>query len=509
MVARGTLFRIWDRCGTIMSVTHTHTQTHTCMRASPVHVHRTAVAFFKQSRNAVVAPIDSLHMSSTLAFFLFCRQADTYIFSTELLQYLPVDIRGIIPSPAWSSGSGMIGQDMYLFGGCAGSIMSAQLLSFRIDLKVEPNNCFASGTGLTTSIAGIRTDVLVQTRESRLTNRTTFRSNVETTFLSSTNQTLIWGRNTSYGAGLTLSAQLVTAASASSEQLGLIPCRVVDLGLGLYHISYSVEQGTLFKLFISLDESQIPGSPFTVQLQPRDVAAPSSSTVTSYGYGHQIAEKGASATVVIQMRDQFGNAIYDNRYLKNGNAITSDELFHMSQQQVWIGRMNETIILTAQLGPSLDQLQTIPIRIVHNSKGGTFNLTYDVPSDLDQFLLIISINNATLIGSPFLVEGLNSVGVTNGFKIAFYVLAGIVITICLILSGLVYRYRSIPIIRTASPNFLHILIFGSIMCSMSVIFLTLDQHDFGCRGFHSFLSIGLVVSMSALLAKSHRVMKVS
>ena len=434
--------------------------------------------------------------------------ADTYVFHIERQRFVPLSIRGIGPTAAWSASASKVGDAIVFFGGCLGESYSNQLLSLRIDLQVESDNCYAFGPGLKSANSGEQAHFYIQTREAErvmgdVSNHITNGVSSTSRYYPSMNRTIIWSKNQTFGVGLDFSAQLVTTSSTSSDQLGLVLGKVYDLGGGNYHVAYTLTKGRKFKLFVALDQANIPGSPFTVTLEPRSEVDPSQSTAS--GYGMQLVEKSSVGVVVVQLSDEYGNEIIDERFIRGG--LTPQEYHRMETQKEWITTYNSTLKFTAQLGDTLRTLQSIPIKVINNHNG-TFNLTYNVPAQYSTFFLDIRLNNVSIASSPYLVIGLDPVELSDGLVIAFYVLAILVMVLSTIFSILVFRYRAEPAIRSSSPNFLQLLIVGSILSGISVIFLVTLSDDFGCQCFPPFLSVGLVTSTAALLAKSHRVMKI-
>ena len=93
---------------------------------------------------------------------------------------------------------------------------------------------------------------------------------------------------------------------------------------------------------------------------------------------------------------------------------------------------------------------------------------------------------------------------TIGKIVGVIALSALVVAVCLLCGCAVARFRGEMVMRSSSPTFLFVLIAGSCLSALSVVFLAIEGSDQACQAFHTLLSVGLVLGMAALLAKSHR-----
>ena len=396
---------------------------------------------------------------------------------------------------------------MYVHGGCQGSNFWDQLSVLRIGLAIQAENCEATGSGLSTAVAGTEASFAIQIREfTRVVNSTT----VDGVTINSTQ--IIFGANAAYGAGL-LSSFSVQLVSSSNGALSLLPATVTEVGAGLYHCTYTASVGRSYRLFVLFEGQPIPGSPFQLTLEPELVVGPTRSR--AQGLGISQVQKGALASLRIQAADRNGNIYSDARFL----AASSSSVDGSNATEGWRGSDpvsynvswptadGGVFVLSAAIGPSAAATAPIPFSAL-NYRNGSFGMRYAAPTDAPSFVLRIFTNGQDIAGSPFTVEALNDLSLAPGLVIALWVVSFLVIAVCLLASALVHYWRAESVMRSSSPNFLHLLILGSVLSALSVVFLAQEGSDSACQAFHTLLSVGIILGMAALLAKSHRVMRI-
>jgi len=228
-------------------------------------------------------------------------------------------VRGVPPRLTWS-GAGTVargGDALLVHGGCFGDVFSDQLLALHIGLVVRASNCHVTGAGLARATAG-RTGVFyIQTRESRPGGANQTGGGSETAAYG-----MVWGKNTTYGTGLDIPAQLLSFPSSSGGGGGstsapaqpmLVSVRLTELGKGLYRGVYAATLGESMQLFVTLDDAPVPGSPFLIRLEPSPTA--SATHTSASGWGTNVTERGGAGLVRIQMADAYGNPHRDTPFL--------------------------------------------------------------------------------------------------------------------------------------------------------------------------------------------------
>ena len=370
-----------------------------------------------------------------------------------------------------------------------------QLMVLRIGLAIVADNCYASGVGLTSAVAGTPGSFSVQTKEF-----------VPSGIVTTNASRVIFGADATYGTGLSarFSAQLVS--SASNGQLALLPTTISEVGGGLYTVSYLASVGRSYQVFVLFDGVQIPGSPFSLTLEPALQVGPAQSTAAGLGVAQ--VEKGGPGMLLLQAADVHGNAFRDGSFLAPSNdTIHWQSSDPVTQQLAWptSDGANFTISVSISLG-SASSASPVPFSAL-NWRNGSFSVAYRAPES-NQFLLRVSANGQDITGSPFAVEALDSIVLPPATVAGLWAAALIVVAFCVVGSVIVHVYRREPVMRSSSPNFLQLLILGSIMMALSVLGFARENSDSACQAAHTLLSVGLVLGMAALLAKSHRVMRI-
>ena len=429
----------------------------------------------KRAYHVMVATSDKIYIQGGAyqdRSTVFYYYSDTFVFDIQLETFVPIKIGGIPPPIMWSAQAVLYGSDIILHGGCAGDSFYSDVYALKLGVLVGADNCEASGDGLHTAVAGEQATFSIQTRE----------------YIKSGNETA-FGAVIDYGTGLLVSCQLVRADSQGD--VVLIQADVEEIGGGAYQLTYVANFGTQYRSYVYVGSVQIPGSPFTMSLQPQ--SSPSASRTTADGLGIALAKKGGEGAVQVHLKDQFGNAI--------SNSLVNITASGMSDN----GSLS-IVQLTVSNGPSANSLASIPIHVT--SSNGSVVVSYSVPEDKETYVLSIQLNNQAIAGSPFTVTALDPIHLPHATVVAFLVLSAFNIAICFFAGAIVRDNHLQPIMRASSPNFLYVLILGSIMSSLSVIALVLEGRDDACQAYHSLLSIGVVVMMSSLLAKAYRVAKI-
>jgi hypothetical protein len=408
---------------------------------------------------------------------VFYYYNDCFAFDTQLQTFVPLRVGGDKPPIMWSASAALHGSDVLLHGGCAGGSFYSNVYALKLGVLIGAENCEASGVGLRTAIAGSASTFTIQTRE-RLS--------------SDTNETA-FGSVIAYGTGLPITCQLVQL-STGSRDVTLVQGVVTEEGGGRYTITYTASFGTTYRVYVYVERVEIPGSPFTLTLAPQPSA--NAPRTTAAGNGVTQTAKGNTAVSRIQISDNFGNAFSNASHyeqLPNGTFVDAAGLY-------------SALTLTATIGPTVST--QLPVSGGFTNEGnGSFLLTYSVPSD-DTYVLAIQLNGQPIGGSPFTVEALDPIRLPRATVIAFLVLAAFNIAMCLSANVFIHVSRKRTMMRASSPTFLQVLVVGSILSSLSVVFLVLEGHDYACQSYHSLLSIGVVVMMASLLAKAYRVAKI-
>jgi hypothetical protein len=227
-------------------------------------------------------------------------------------QWLDVTIRGTSPPRRWSAASVMLSKanSIFQYGGYAGELVYDSPYLLLLDVGVDASNCQASGIGTQWSRAGDTTWFTIVTRASTLLS----------------NGSVVWGEQLSYGNGLTFEVRAVAQAARGIQfQVG----DVTELGNGVYNVTYTVIYGSLYSLFVRLDDIDVPGSPFQVTVIPRSADG---STSRALGRGLQAAVRDEVSSFIVQSYDEFENTRYNS---------TVDEV---SLIQVWPSSLQPTII---------------------------------------------------------------------------------------------------------------------------------------------------------------------
>ena len=434
---------------------------------------------------------------------------DVFAFDVFTREWIPVKVQGVPPQLAWSANADVLDDDVYLSGGCLNANYWSQLVVLKLGLALQAANCYASGPGLTSAVAGQRSSFTIQTRE--------FVYN-ETGLAPSRNQgggivsngTVVFGANATYGTGLTsaFSVLLVTSSTASGAVV-LVTASVVEAGAGLYLVSYTAQVGRVYQMFISLDNVPVPGSPFVMTLRPDPMQVGPGYTAVS-GLGAQLVEKGGIGALMLSICDSHGNGFTDSSFLlANSPREASDAVFSSGAEGsvAFTTAANTSFVISASLGLSVDALSALQFNLL-NLHNGSMVLSYTVPSQFPGFVLAVQLNGVGVVGSPFTVQALTPLKIPNSLVVALWCLAFFVILLCGVCSVLVYWLRKEPVMRSSSPRFLQLLLLGSSMSSLTVVFLADEGRDSSCQASHTVLTTGLVLAMAALLAKSNRVMRI-
>ena len=95
-----------------------------------------------------------------------------------------------------------------------------------------------------------------------------------------------------------------------------------------------------------------------------------------------------------------------------------------------------------------------------------------------------------------------------GVQTFVYLISSLGLAACVALLGFVVYYRHHPVIRSASPLFLLLSIFGLIVLFAAGFFLVTPVTVASCAAFSWFINIGLMLTFSPLFAKTWRIYRI-
>ncbi len=176
----------------------------------------------------------------------------------------------------------MIGDSMYYIGGADASTFYNDVHELRIGTGATPQQLYAYGEGAAHSNAGVTSTFSIQARENIINNGSA-----------------VWGSSLAWGTNLRISAVLT-----SDQFSALVSAAVVDVGDGLYNVSYTLFGGSSYQLFIQLNGVDIPSSPFHITNIPSSLSPAHCAIVTP-----QLSLPNAQHTIVVQAADQYGTAL--------------------------------------------------------------------------------------------------------------------------------------------------------------------------------------------------------
>ena len=382
----------------------------------------------------------------------------------------------------------------------------------KIGLAIEAINCYAWGVGLSVAVAGQLASFTVSTREVvRALNGSSGANATEPSGSCS------WAGPATYGTGLSASFRVQLITDSASNSLSLLPAFVEELGNGSYSVVYTAYTGSSYGLFVLFDGVQIPGSPFTVSLHPTTVVGAASCSAS--GWGTQLVEKGGHTQLQLQVADNYGNNFHDMTFLASwvqatpglslqGSGPTLGTSWPLvapagSAPNATATATGGVFTISATVGPDLLSQQPLALSATLQPNG-SFALAYDVPSQYTLYILRVLVNGINVQGSPFMVTALQPLKLPSSLIAVLWFLAALILALCMACSVAVYVWRKESVMRSSSPRFLLLLILGSMLSTLSVVFLAVEGSDQACQAAHTLLTVGLILSMASLLAKSSR-----
>jgi hypothetical protein len=163
---------------------------------------------------------------------------DLNVFDIATLQWIDPNLRGIIPDPRWSPTTTVVGDNMWLVAGCS-RVYHNDVHVLKIGTRIRAANCSASIYATTlTGHAGIMSWFTIQTRSSYYVNKT--------------HEGLVWTEPIAWGTGLSFDVRLVS--TAMTAQCVLTSTEVIELGDGLYNVTFIPELGAtqLINVFLGI-----------------------------------------------------------------------------------------------------------------------------------------------------------------------------------------------------------------------------------------------------------------
>lgn len=94
--------------------------------------------------------------------------------------------------------------------------------------------------------------------------------------------------------------------------------------------------------------------------------------------------------------------------------------------------------------------------------------------------------------------------VSSAYSTTVYIVFGIVILLAVSQQIVVFARRKHPIMKSASPTFLHAMLLGIIIGCTAIPFYTIGcaGHDYGCSVFPAMLGLGFSLIFGPLIAKT-------
>jgi hypothetical protein len=155
-----------------------------------------------------------------------------------------------------------------------------------LDVGVDASNFTANGTGLITAHVDRPLNFLVEARSSTVGK----------------NGSIIWGDLLTWATQLAIDVQCVSTFDSLPV---LAKVDVMELGGGVYNVSYRVQRGSSYQCYVTVDDVDIPNSPFTVT-----VAAGVPNAVRSFidGVGSYQAVKTQPSSLTLHVLDVYGTS---------------------------------------------------------------------------------------------------------------------------------------------------------------------------------------------------------
>ena len=414
-------------------------------------------------------------------------------------------IAGLGASLVWLPPNGNTTSGLYLFGGCTTNTFSDQLLMLQTSSTVSWYNWQATGGALSRAVAGVDTSFILTAVA--ITSNGSF-----------TNNTLGYAVGLGSYFAITISAT-DTDGNTFVEVTGLVPTEIAN---GVYAVNYTVDYGATLSISIGFLQNNdkyvgIPGSPFSLTLLPNEYLA--TSTILSSS-NYSTVEKGTQTFIVVQLRDQFSNALISSpgipqptffMWYHNGPMTDNTAQPHCINGGVHamaedsgkdIGPTNSTNTTTSG-DTGTDQFHQLEV-FPNDNMDGTFTLAYIVPP-VDAYYLYVLVDCDEIVDSPFAVSALSPLVVPVGLQAAFLALASVVGSVVLGIAVVLVLYRSNRVIRAGSPLFLVLICFGVLLCVASVPIYAYPSST-NCRLFPFLLTTGYIIALSALCSKSYRVL---
>jgi hypothetical protein len=375
--------------------------------------------------------------------------SDVHVFNIATIEWEAITISGSIPPVRWSHSATIIGDNMWVLAGCAQGYYN-DVYVLKLGARMLAANCSASiyGKGLV-GLAGVTTSFTIQTRSSRYVNRT-----------------LVWGDALKWGTSLSFDVRLIS--TAATAQCQLTSTEVIELGDGLYNVTFTPELGATQLLNVFLDADHIPGSPFAFTLLP---ATPVADLSAAAGVGLKSTVKGETSSFLVTLADVYGNSA-----TSGGDA---DSLVAMV----------DNVVVTSS---------------VHDYGNGTYQITYNVPASSDTFDLVVEYKSAPILGSPFTVTGYNQLAVAAPLKWAIVGLATIACLTCFLGILFIIWQRNNKVMRASSPLFMVIILTGALI-GLTSVFPLVTVNDNSCQAFQWLLGLGFTIMLSCVYAKAWRI----
>ena len=430
---------------------------------------------------------------------------DLYVFDIDARAWVQVEIASIPPaagigaSLVWIPATANTSANLFLYGGCDDTEYSSQLLVLQTSSTIKAANWQASGFGLQSAFAGVATSFTLTAR-SLLPNG------------SLSNETL------PYAVGLASMFQiqlyyLVASGSSYPEGSVITP---VDFGNGVYGVNYTATFGVTLDIGITFNGGGIPGVPFLAYLFP-DQYTPANTILL--GTNYSVVEKGSQTFVVAQLRDQFGNDLFQSpptplpsfsmwyHSAASTHAVnlpscpdSSDAVLPLDGGGDTSGGKNDTN--STDGSGSIVQLYQLDV-MPNDNRDGTFTLSYVVPP-VDSYALYVLVDCEEIVKSPFAVTALNPLKLPVGLQAAFLALACVLGSVVLGIMVVLILYRNNRVVRAGSPFFLVLICLGVVLCVASVPVYA-HPSSTNCRLFPFLLTTGYILALSALCSKSYRV----
>jgi hypothetical protein len=386
----------------------------------------------------------------------------------------------------------LLRNSIYTLLGSTASVYFRSLSVLMLNQTVLPSNLHASVPSV--AQAGSTLRLLVQARASLGAGNATGLS-------CAALPALCFGANLTWATGLA-AGLTVNVISATASRLGgavvVTPAAVSELGGGLYAAQCGVQQGSVLQVVVRLDEQDVPGSPFPVALLP---APPTSAASFAAGAGLVAVMESATGAFVLQPCDPWGNAAVAKTLPAPpvGVGVVTMVVPAAVPPAGWcVPGSNSS---TAASGPSA-------LVGVADNGNGSYTVRYASPPGPGDFWACVLLQGAPVGGMPVRVSGLASPAVPAHVKVAFRVLAALVIALMMLLLAGVWAYRNESRFRAASPTFLASALVGCSVLASSVFPRTVDGADAACMAFPLLLSLGVLLMLLSVFVKTWRIQQI-